>query len=866
MASTFNVSPSIATLAGRGNAGERWFLALLLGCLGFLLNGAPLTISPGVDVVLGGAFVFASYRLLSGPQFAVAFSLAAARSIMLWGHPWAWLIWTFEGVVLARMRRVSSPVIVDVCFWVFAGSTLLWLSYGFLLGMDNLSVQLTILKQGINGVLNVTLGEIIYISLGYALKTRFGFWPPRVSVGSLILPMTLVATTLPTILMMRVEAQSDESALFNNAALRLTDNLDESLKRLIEFHDSAETALAEFAGVPNSASSRPLRSGLGQHVFAEVRVLDSQEAFALTGFRASDNRLTLISHRGAGGAVATPALVMQAENNRLVLARLRPAAVRALIEPAKINAAESIVMLVDPNGRIAVASGDSLPDRVMLDQILKAPAGGLLELQPATRFGTSLMNRISEATYMKSTHLSQFPGWRLVTSSTVKEEILQQRQALVRVLSALALVIIGMSLLSRYVARLVTGRLQNVSATVSQFAVRGADPEAIARVMVAELAEILTSIARTGELLKQERDFLLVNRRRLESIARYAPVVIFSFERPGSLDGVYTYISENAERLFGYTVAEMLEPGWWHSNLHPEDYRAEVDNLLPGVAMTKEYRLRHKQGHYIWVYECLAISDDHPDEVVGVLIDISDRKRIAEQLSFSSKMESLGRIAAGIAHELNQPLQIVRLATQNMEYRLQHASPDLAGALEKLEIVKGQIDRAAKIVRQVNAFGKPTSSIIRPVKLAEIFDNTFALLRMQIEENVAELDCGPIDPSLTVLADPLRLEQVIINLVQNARNSIAKKGNACEPGRITRLVQKAGEGVLISIEDNGTGISPEDLPFVFEPFFTTRSSEGGTGLGLSVSYSIINEMGGRIWAENLKDGARFSIWLKQGPD
>ena len=387
----------------------------------------------------------------------------------------------------------------------------------------------------------------------------------------------------------------------------------------------------------------------------------------------------------------------------------------------------------------------------------------------------------------------------------------------------------------------------------------------IKSVLVYELAEIMTWTARTGALVSHERELLLTNRRRMESIARYAPVVIFSYDHGGGPGGPLRYISENAAALLGYEAHELLDASWWQSNLHPDDQHAWAEVVQPGRATTKEYRLRHKDGHFVWVYECSAISDTQPQEVVGVMIDISDRKKIAEQLSFRSKMESLGRIAAGIAHELNQPLQIIRFAAQNLEFRLASGSGNLSGGEEKLEIIKGQVDRATTIVRQVNAFGKPRESVLQPVPLEALIKSTCGLLNMQISDDDTELVCEPVDERLVVFADPLKLEQVIINLVQNARQAIAKKKRK-RPGRIVLSAVRADGGVCIRVDDNGGGIEPASLPYVFEPFFTTKSEQGGTGLGMTVRYGIISEMGGRIWAENLSRGARFSVWLREASE
>jgi PAS domain S-box-containing protein len=851
--------------AGAGTPAERWVLAISLGALGFLLNGLPIAISQGVDIVLGGAFVFAAYRLVSRAQFAAAFSLSALRTIFLWNHPWAWLTWTLEGCFLAMRRGRTSPVLLDVWFWVFGGSVLLWVTYGLIIAMDPLSWQLVILKQSINAILNVTLGEILYIVLSLVLRPRLVHWSPRVSIGSIILPSLMALTILPSVMMMWIEAPSWKGVLRASADVRLQDNLDENRRRVANFYNQSVAVLQGMAGARQAEESTPLsESHPAADLFAEFLFLSNKDAGGLAGGGANPSSfLKAVSEARDDPQFADLVLAWPAQGGGWIMARPNPATLKSLVLPATINVADSLVMLVDPKHRIAAASGSALPERSMLKSILEQPAGGLAEVWPMKRFGTPLMNRTKEAVFVRSSPVAQFPGWRLVTVSSMRAEILEQRRAEARVLGALAAAIIILAILANFVAAAFVRRLRATANQLSQLATSGADPAILRSVMVSELAEIMTSVAITGERLSHEREFLQTNRRRFESIAKYAPMVIFSYERTGNHESPLTYISPNAMRVLGYSLNDMAKPGWWFSILHPDDRDAGSDKLRLNGATTREYRLRHAKGHYIWVYECVAVSEGNSKEVVGVLIDISARKKIGEQLGFATKMESLGRIASGIAHELNQPLQIIRLAAQNLELRLQKAPDSIPGAAMKLEIIKGQIDRAARIVRQVNAFGKPQESSIRPIGLAEILEGTCNLLRMQISEDEAAIVYEPISPSLIALADPMKLEQVLINLVQNARQSIAKSGRRRATGRVVVHAARADGGIVIAVEDNGTGIDPADLPFLFEPFFTTKSAEGGTGLGLSVSYGIINDMGGRIWAENVGKGARFSVWLRQ---
>jgi len=246
------------------------------------------------------------------------------------------------------------------------------------------------------------------------------------------------------------------------------------------------------------------------------------------------------------------------------------------------------------------------------------------------------------------------------------------------------------------------------------------------------------------------------------------------------------------------------------------------------------------------------------------MIDVTDRKAAAEQLVQADKMAGLGQMVAGIAHELNQPLNFIRLAVDNLRERVARDMFDKERLTQKFDQVTAHVDRAAAIIQQMRLFGRSSSEPPRPVRLGEVIDGVLIMVRPQLAGHGITVDASEVDPAQMVEARPNSLEQVLLNLFLNAEHAILARAEE-EPGlegRITLRTQGEGQTVALIFDDNGTGIPAAVIKKLFDPFFTTKPPKQGMGLGLSISYEIIRELGGEISASNNGDGARFVLRLR----
>jgi two-component system, NtrC family, C4-dicarboxylate transport sensor histidine kinase DctB len=238
--------------------------------------------------------------------------------------------------------------------------------------------------------------------------------------------------------------------------------------------------------------------------------------------------------------------------------------------------------------------------------------------------------------------------------------------------------------------------------------------------------------------------------------------------------------------------------------------------------------------------------------------EMSERRRAEEGLVQAGKLAALGQMAAGITHEINQPLTALRTLSANAGVFLQRGR--MNDAVKNLEVIGELIDRMGKITGQLKAFARKDPVQRRPISLKQSLANALFLLNQRAnEQRVAIAEEWP-GRDVWVLGNSTRVEQVIVNLAANAMDAMVGKAQQ----RMTILVTVVGDWVQIAVRDNGPGIPEHHLPRLFEPFFTTKESGRGLGLGLVISIGIARELGGDLTAANRPEGgAEFVLRLQQ---
>jgi PAS domain S-box-containing protein len=334
-------------------------------------------------------------------------------------------------------------------------------------------------------------------------------------------------------------------------------------------------------------------------------------------------------------------------------------------------------------------------------------------------------------------------------------------------------------------------------------------------------------------------------------------------------DGTVLFDSLSNERIAGYAPDELLGKRLLDL-VHPDDIAA-VQEMLEQVVegerdtVTVEYRFHHKNGGWRRLLSvCRNLSDD--PFVGGIVLnsrDISEWRAMEAQLHEARKMDALGRLAAGIAHDFNNLLTAIRGNVQLLQMDTASDSPMNEG-LAEIDLVTG---RAAQLTKRLLSFGSRQIAAPAVLDLAEVVRGTTRMLQRLVGEARLAVDCSG---ECKVLLDATMLEQVLVNLVINARDAMPMGGTitigcctAEAPAELLLVQPDAGESyVRLTVADAGEGMDESTKERIFEPFFTTKSSGRGTGLGLATVYAIVRQAGGFISVHSKPDeGTRFELYF-----
>lgn len=369
------------------------------------------------------------------------------------------------------------------------------------------------------------------------------------------------------------------------------------------------------------------------------------------------------------------------------------------------------------------------------------------------------------------------------------------------------------------------------------------------------------------ELLRREKYFRALTENTLDILT------ILNSE------GIFLYNSPSVKRVLGYDRQELAGRSAF-SMIHPEDLKItrtafEEAVQYPQRTVRIEFRFRHRDGSWRHL-EAVGQSHLADPEIGGVVInsrDVTDRKvaekglkDLEDQLRQSQKMEAIGQLAGGVAHDFNNILTVIHGHASLLLQNTSLTGPPARSATQIAEAA----ERAASLTRQLLTFSRRQVMQPRQLNLNDLVSNLTSMLGRILGEDVhLRMNCSP-QPSL-VEADSSMLEQVLLNLAVNARDAMPQGGSltiAIAMVDVTNELRSncperpPGKYARLCVTDSGCGIAPEHLKHVFEPFFTTKEVGKGTGLGLATVYGIVKQHNGWIEVESaLNQGATFKVFL-----
>ncbi|MFZ0359948.1 MAG: PAS domain S-box protein [Terriglobales bacterium] len=339
-----------------------------------------------------------------------------------------------------------------------------------------------------------------------------------------------------------------------------------------------------------------------------------------------------------------------------------------------------------------------------------------------------------------------------------------------------------------------------------------------------------------------------------------------------NLDGTITSWNKGAERIYGYTPEEAI--GKNISILAPNDRPDEIPEILRKIARGES--IEHyesvrvtKDGRHLNVSISVSPLRNAQGDVIGasaIARDITAQKRAEAQLHQSQKMEAIGRLAGGVAHDFNNILGIINACAEFLRDRIDSA----AEPSQYVENIKKASERGASLTRQLLTFSRSSSVQPRILDLNDRLKDVGKLLRPLMGDDVEILIVSK-SPAAVVEADPGQLDQIVVNLAVNARDAMPRGGKFILETRAERFDETfvdqhqnmpAGNYVLLAVSDTGTGMDEATVSRIFEPFFTTKEQGKGTGLGLATVYGIVKQSAGHILVYSEPGhGTTFKIYL-----
>lgn len=377
------------------------------------------------------------------------------------------------------------------------------------------------------------------------------------------------------------------------------------------------------------------------------------------------------------------------------------------------------------------------------------------------------------------------------------------------------------------------------------------------------LAVALSSIQyialRAERLAAQMTEEIEERRRTWQALTETSPVGIMMTDPKGRC----TYVNPAWERISGLSADKARGDGWVQA-LHPEDAQAVATGwlgLLSHGTFSGEYRFLHSSGHIAHVTGQAKALTGEKGDVYGYFSTVQDITELHQNqvaLMTSSRMSSLGQMASGIAHEINNPLAIIQGKAALLERMMeQFESPEKPKAVTSVRQIVSTVQRIAKIIRGLQAISRETSAE-PPARslIVDAIEDALELCRERFRNHGVELQVsGPDERSWAFWGRSEQISQVLLNLLNNAFDAVEG-----QPQPWVRLELEADASLLkLRVTDSGRGVPPEIAAKIFDPFFTSKEIGKGTGLGLSISKGIVDRHGGRLFLDSSRSQTTFVV-------
>lgn len=386
------------------------------------------------------------------------------------------------------------------------------------------------------------------------------------------------------------------------------------------------------------------------------------------------------------------------------------------------------------------------------------------------------------------------------------------------------------------------------------------------------VAERTAELEAVNKVLLQEIDVrgqveteLRQSENRYRQLVEHSPDAIAVFQNSGCVfangAALRLFGTDSIDAVTGKKIGDLLPP-------HSDSDRIQLELLADTASLAPQsvrYFDKEEQTREADAMSAETTFSGMP-AILLILRDVTEGKVAQRQLAQAAKLVTLGEMAAGMAHEMRQPLNIIRMAADSSTMMIEQGDDDTEHYAQEFTVISGQCERMADIIDHMQVFGRGETGDAVTFNPSETVQYATAMLQRQFRLDDIRIHLDAPAQVRPIFGFPVRLEQVMVNLLNNARDAILDNNDSVRtPDPEDRLVtvsvrdEAGGDFVEIIVEDTGGGIDQAIIGRIFDPFFSTKAAGAGTGLGLSIVYGIVTDMGGTIEAANAERGTRFTV-------
>ncbi|WP_159441197.1 response regulator [Desulfopila aestuarii] len=867
-----------------------YFLLALLIVSSLVANIIAPRLFMGFNYLLGSIPVLLVLRLYGTGWGLLTGIIAASWTYVLFGHPYA-MVWLtaeplFIGIVINR-TRLNNMVLVNTLYWPLIGIPLLWFFFKFVMHLPLVGTLPAALMFWIIGITNSLIATII---LQITPLHRIAGTPEEsrlISIRQAIFSMMMALVVIPAIIVMIINGRAilhrNEKNIIDILHMA-ADNYSHSIHLIL---DPVRLLLKsdELDGFPDSYSKSIGIIGIwtiGQSGTAKPRYWKYSPAFNPLRFKAGQ---IVTDQPGIPDSVA----VRDPNASRLVL--LQRDYLRnhlTLIQKQTVNIWAT---LLDSEGSIISTTNPNIADQTRYAPRdfgePRAIKQDIYQILPPMPTYITLWSRVQKSWYSFETTADEQLGWTWIIETPFapfQKHLLQQQTYALLILLALCLTALAVSLkVSRRFSTSILGLAETTTGLASrvendlplewpdsrleEVALLTMNFKGVASALRSRFKELRRSHDMMEENVYTRTAELHAAKEQAERVYRLVPSGLFAVDRECKI----IIWNKKAEEITGYSANEALGQSCLIFSKEPCSSSCRLYNGSMVPAENIECTIRSKDGRELTVSKNIDYLIDSSSNIIGgieTFEDITEKKELENKLRQSQKMETIGTLAGGIAHDFNNLLGAI---LGYAEIAREDVGIDRDSVRNSLNQVINAGNRAKDLVRQILAFSRQTEMQLIPVQPAVIIKEAIGLLRSSLPTTI-EIQ-QDIDPDAGfILADPTQIHQILINLCTNSFHALEitggivtislKKKCYSEEDLLTQPEIQPGQFVQLSVRDNGPGIPLDIRDRIFDPYFTTKETGKGTGMGLAITHGIVKSYGGFITCESdIGVGTVFDIYL-----